>query len=350
MTCVDDAVQVQRIIDDNPIFLAPMAGWTDAVFRSMCKQMGAGLTYTEMVSAQGLAHASLKTAEYLEVWPAEGRVAVQLFGSEPKVMAQQAARLCDEMASKLVALDVNMGCPARKVVRKGEGSALMQQPQLAAQIVSEMVRVSCVPVTVKFRRGFERGNDTAVEFAKAMQQAGAAAMCVHGRYARDLYNGTADWGVVRRVKQAVQVPVIASGDLFSAQAIYNCMQQTGANAVMVARGAQGNPWIFEQTRQLMQKRAEGNFEWQPKAPTLEKRLQVMRQHVRLLNQRDPHCVLQMRSYFMPYFKGLPGASRLRGQVTQCTTLNDFEEFFDDIWSEACAHGYAQTIEEQQVDD
>ncbi len=327
-----------------------MAGWTDVVYRAICKRMGAGLTYTEMVSAQGLEHGSDKTAEYLAVSEEEGAVVVQLFGNDPAVMAHQAAMLCDEMGDALAAIDINMGCPARKVVRKGEGSALMKTPQLAAQIVSRMVEASRVPVTAKFRRGYARGDETAVEFARQMEAAGAAAVCVHGRYAADMYHGQADWGIVRRVKGAVSVPAIASGDLMSARAVVDCLDSTGADAAMVARGAQGNPWIFAQTAELLQRRAAGAgteelADWQPAPIALEERLRVARMHTRMLAQRDPRTVVHMRNYFMPYFKGTPGASALRGKVVECVTLDDFERFFDYIWEQALEHGYAAAADE-----
>lgn len=326
-----------------------MAGWTDVVFRTICKRMGAGLTYTEMVSAQGLEHGSAKTEEYLAVSEEEGQVAVQLFGNDPGVMAHQAALLNQEMGGKLAAIDINMGCPARKVVRKGEGSALMKTPELAARIVESMAGASSAPITVKFRRGYARGDDTAVEFAKAMEAAGAAAVCVHGRYAADMYHGHADWDVIRRVREAVSIPTIASGDLMSARAVSECFDATGADAVMIARGAQGNPWIFAQTAELLRLRAEGEADgrdggdastWQPAPISLEERLRIARMHTRMLAERDRRTVVHMRNYFMPYFKGIPGASFLRGQVVKCATLSDFERFFDYIWEQAVEHGYA----------
>ena len=336
--CGDGVSAFRAIISQNPVFLAPMAGWTDVVYRCICKQMGAGLTYTEMVSAQGLEHGSAKTWEYLEVSEEEGRVAVQLFGSDPEVMARQAQAVCERMEGRLAAIDVNMGCPARKVVRKGEGSALMETPELAARIVERMVSESDVPVTVKFRRGFRAGHETAVDFARAMEQAGASAMCVHGRYASDFYRGTADWDVVRKVAGVVQVPVIASGDLLSAQSIDACLRYTGCDAVMVARGAQGNPWIFGQARELMDRRAAGDSVWEPAPVPLDERIRVARLHVRMLDERDPHKVVQMRTYFNQYFKGIPGAAAMRARASSCSTLQDFEALFDQMTEVAEAHG------------
>ncbi len=370
-------MEILSALRQNPVLLAPMAGWTDVSYRTICKRMGAGLTYTEMVSAQGLEYGSSKTGEYLKVSDEEGQAVVQLFGSNPVVMAHQVQNLCETMGSQLAAIDINMGCPARKVVRKGEGSALMKTPKLAAQIVKQMVEVSSVPITVKFRRGFERGNDTAQEFAREMEAAGASAMCVHGRYAADLYHGKSDWNVVRLVREDVDVPVIASGDLMSARDVVECLYLTEADAAMIARGAQGNPWIFKQVDELMQICADrvssdgvecdrasdcgygverSNLlsklcnlskndlynileNYNPAPIPLEERLRVARIHARMLNEQDPRTVVHMRNYFMTYFKGVPGASALRGQVVKCTTLEDFENFFDYIWHEALEHGY-----------
>ena len=336
----DAARVIGGFVAENRVWLAPMAGWTDAVYRVICRQMGAGLACTEMVSAQGLAYNDGRTADYLEVSDAEGCAVVQLFGSDPAVIASQAARVQQMLGPKLAAIDINMGCPARKVAGKGEGSALMKTPQLAARIIAQTAAAIDVPLTVKIRRGYEKGNDVAVEFAQMCESEGAAAVTVHGRFARELYHGQASWECIARVKEALRIPVLASGDLFTPQAIVDCLQQTGADAAMVARGAQGNPWIFAHTAQLMQSRAQGDASWTPAQVTLEERLRVMRLHVRGLAQRDPRAVVHMRTYFAPYFKGIPGASRYRGMVVACSTLDDFERFFDLIMNDALDHGYA----------
>jgi len=324
-------------IAENPFFLAPMAGWTDAVYREMCREFGSGLACTEMVSAQGLAHGSAHTEEYLAVRPGEKQVIVQLFGREPGVIAREAAHVEELLGERLAAIDINMGCPAHKVVRKGEGSALMKEPELAAQIVREASSAIGVPLTVKFRRGYETGRETAVEFACRMEDAGAAALCVHGRYSRDFYHGQADWGVIARVKEAVSVPVLASGDLMTTTAVFDCLAQTGADAAAIARGAQGNPWIFQRlctavggTKVVDQRSA---------APVpLEERVRVARMHVERLAEVGEREVVKMRTYFAPYFRGVPAASRYRGEVMSCITLDDFERFFDRMLSEAASRG------------
>ncbi len=327
-------------IASNPYLLAPMAGWTDAVYRELCREFGSGLACTEMVSAQGLEHGSAHTEEYLEVRPGEGQVIVQLFGRDPSVIARQAARVEELMGERLAAIDLNMGCPAHKVVRKGEGSALMKEPGLAAQIVREASSAISLPLTVKFRRGYDTGNETAVEFARLMEDAGAASLCVHGRYSRDFYHGKADWGVIARVKEAVAVPVVASGDLMNAVVVLDCLEQTGADGAGIARGAQGNPWIFRQVRELAEHRAAGDLGWVPSSVPLEERIRVARLHVERLAGVHEREVVKMRTYFTPYFKGMPAASRYRGEVMSCRTLEDFEAFFDRMWAEALERGYA----------
>ena len=326
----------------NPVLLAPMAGWTEVVFRSICKIYGSGLTCSEMISAQGLAYDNIRTLKYLDINPQEGSAVIQLFGSNPQVMALQASRIEELLGTKLAAIDINMGCPARKVVRKGEGSAMMKDPQLASQVISATVEAVSVPVTVKFRRGFEHGCETAVDFAKMAEQSGAAGCCVHGRYSKDLYHGESDWGVVGRVKDAVQIPVVASGDIKSSSDVFECMRQTGADAVMVARGAQGNPWIFLQCREIREHSGDAG-DPQNEVP-IEERIRVARFHVEKLAERDPRSVVHMRNFFSQYFKGVPAASMYRGMVTSCATIDDFEDFFDQMWSASLTHGYQKVLD------
>lgn len=348
-----DAIETMRgYIAENPFFLAPMAGWTDAVYREICREFGSGLACTEMVSAQGLAHGSAHTEEYLAVRPGEPQVIVQLFGREPDVIAREAAHVEELLGESLAAVDINMGCPAHKVVRKGEGSALMKEPELAAEIVRRSAEAIEAPLTVKFRRGYETGRETAVEFARRMEDAGAAAVCVHGRYSRDFYHGKADWDVIARVKDAVDVPVLASGDLMSVSAVLDCLAQTGADAAAIARGAQGNPWIFQHLRLWRESMNEGsgNETCKDSLPQsarvsdfdvpvpLEERVRVARMHVERLAEVGPREVVKMRTYFAPYFRGMPAASRYRGEVMACVTLDDFERFFDRMLSEAAVRG------------
>ena len=233
---------------NHPLLLAPMAGVSDEAFRTLCLEQGADLAYTEMVSAKGLSYANEKTRHLLALAPGEERVAVQLFGHEPDTMAAQAAWVEQEMGEALAYLDINMGCPARKIVSKGDGSALMKEPALAADIVRAVARAVEHPVAVKFRRGWAEGCETAPEFARRMEDAGAAMVAVHGRFAEQLYRGRADWGVIARVKEAVRVPVTGNGDVRCGADAAAMVARTGCDAVMIARGAEGNPWVFAQAR------------------------------------------------------------------------------------------------------
>lgn len=303
------------------VLLAPMAGVSDIALRILCREQGADLTYTEMVSAKGLSYANDKTRGLLDVAAAEEEVAVQLFGHEPETMAAQAAWVEEILADKLAYLDVNMGCPARKIVTKGDGSALMNEPELAEAIVRAMTGVVSHPVTVKFRRGWSLGDETAVEFAKRMEQAGAAAVAIHGRYAQQMYQGAADWGVIGRVKDAVGVFVVGNGDVTSGERATSMFEQTGCDAVMIARGAQGNPWVFADVKASL---SGATF----KPPTVLERIAMARRHATLLNQRDARNIVRMRKHACWYMHGLPGASKARLLFNQCSTLDDFNEVFD----------------------
>ncbi len=247
------ATDMRAILAAGNVVLGPMAGITEAPFRAICKRMGAGLTFTEMVSATGLHYNpdSRVSRSLLTFAAEEVPCGVQLFGADPAIMAEQAARIVEQYGSDVALIDINMGCPVTKVVAKGEGSALMRDPARAAEVVSAVVEAAGVPVTVKFRSGWDAGSVNAVEFARAMAAAGASALTVHGRTREQFYHGRADWGVIAAVKAAVEVPVIGSGDVFSAEDALGLLVRTGVDAVMVARGAQGNPWIFAAARALI---------------------------------------------------------------------------------------------------
>ena len=313
-----------KLFDAYETILAPMAGVSDIAFRTVCREFGADLTFTEMVSAKGLSYANEKTRHLLDLADGESKVGVQLFGHEPDTMASQAAWVEDVMGNTLAYIDINMGCPARKIVSKGDGSALMKEPELAASIVSAIKSATSVNVTAKFRRGWEMGDETAVEFAKRLEQAGVDAVTVHGRFAEQLYRGASDRGVIGRVKDAVSVPVVGNGDIKSGADAVAMVRETGCDAVMIARAAEGNPWIFEQVKAALKGEEE------PPKPTASDRIHMARRHARLLEQREGRNIVRMRKHAMWYVTGLPGASKARGMFNYCTTLEDFERVFDQL--------------------
>ena len=315
---------MHEFFQNHRLLLAPMAGVSDEAFRAFCREQGADLAFTEMVSAKGLSYANEKTRHLLALAPGEDQVAVQLFGHEPDTMAAQAAWIEQEMGESLAYLDVNMGCPARKIVSKGDGSALMREPGLAASIVRAIRAAVAHPVTVKFRRGWAMGAETAPDFARRMEDAGACAVAVHGRFAEQLYRGSADWGVVARVKEAVDVPVIGNGDVRSGADAMALTARTGCDAVMIARGAEGNPWVFAQAKAAL----EGVPE--PPAPGARERIAMARRHARLLSRREGKNIVRMRKHAMWYLAGLPGAAAARAKINACVSVEDFDRVFDEL--------------------
>ena len=317
---------MQGFFESHRLLLAPMAGVSDIAFRALCVEQGADLAYTEMVSAKGLSFANEKTRHLLDLAEGEQLVAVQLFGHEPEVMASQAAWVEQQMGDSLAYLDINMGCPARKIVSKGDGSALMKDPELAADIVRAVARAVSHPVTVKFRRGWAEGDETCVDFARRMEDAGAAAAAVHGRYSLQMYRGRADWGAIARVKQAVSIPVVGNGDVRTGSDAVSLVGETGCDAVMIARGAQGNPWVFAQAKAALAGEPE------PPALTVEERISMARRHARLLSQREGRNIVRMRKHAMWYMAGLPGAASARAKINACATVEDFDRVFDELLS------------------
>lgn len=313
-----------KLFDAYETILAPMAGVSDIAFRTVCREFGADLTFTEMVSAKGLSYANEKTRHLLDLADGESKVGVQLFGHEPDTMASQAAWVEEVMGDTLACIDINMGCPARKIVSKGDGSALMKDPELAARIVRAVKSTTNANVTAKFRRGWEMGDETAVEFAKRLEQAGVDAVTVHGRFAEQLYRGVSDRGVIGRVKEAVSVPVVGNGDIRCGDDAVAMVRETGCDAVMIARAAEGNPWVFAQVKAALAGKEE------PAKPTASDRIQMARRHARLLEKREGRNIVRMRKHAMWYVTGLPGASKARGMFNYCTTLEDFERVFDQL--------------------
>jgi tRNA-dihydrouridine synthase B len=291
----------------NNIFLAPMAGVTDIAFRGLCDEMGCGLVYTEMVSAKGLYYNSENTEELLRVSEEERPVAVQIFGSEPSIMA----KACDYFNENddICLVDINMGCPVPKIVKNGEGSALMRNPKLAAEIVKEVKKASTKPVTVKFRKGFNDREVNAVEFAKVMEQAGVDAIAVHGRTREQMYEGKADWDIIKQVKEAVKIPVIGNGDVFSVEAAVNIVKHTKCDGIMVARGAQGNPWLFKQIDNAL-KGLEVDY------PSDNEVIDMCERHLKLAVQYfgEAKAVREMRKHISWYIKGMKNCTDVKNMI------------------------------------
>lgn len=317
-------MDAHQFIHDHAVMLAPMAGVSDVVMRQLCCEQGAQLAFTEMVSSKGLSFANQKTAHLIDMYEGEEIIGVQLFGHEPNTMAEQAQWVEQHLGDKLAVIDINMGCPVRKIVSKGDGASLMQQPDLASKIIEACVRAVSHPVSVKFRRGFNEGDETAVEFARMAEAAGAAWVCVHGRFAKQLYHGKSNPSVIARVKQALSIPVIGNGDVCSGKDACALVEQTGCDAVMVARAAEGNPWVFADIRAALEGKEP------PVAPTPLQRIDMARRHARLLAQVDRRVVVRMRKQASWYCKGLAEASVARGKFNTCTTLEDFESVFDEL--------------------
>jgi len=295
----------------NPWLLAPMAGFTDAVMRTLCEEQGAALTCTEMVSAKGLYYGGSKTEKLTYIPEDAGPTAIQIFGSEPEVMAY-AARELDSLANRV--LDINMGCPVPKVVRSGDGSAIMRDPDLVYEIVRATAAASSKPVTVKIRKGFAEDCPNAPEVAKAAEEGGCAAIAVHGRTRGQYYSGTVDRDIIRKVKEAVSVPVIASGDVTTAEEGMSMLSETGCDMVMIGRGAIGNPWIFRDLDCAYSGRPL------PPAPSPAERKAMMIRHLEMLCglKGERTGVKEFRKYIAYYTKGLPGAAVLRRKANDIT--------------------------------
>ncbi len=307
---------------ENRYILAPMAGVTDLPFRLLCKEQGAGLLCMEMVSAKAIQYKNKNTQALLKIHPEERPVSLQLFGSDPDVMSE-VAKSIEELPFAI--LDINMGCPVPKIVKNGEGSALMQNPKLVEQIVKKVSGAIQKPVTVKIRKGFNDESVNAVEIAKIIEASGGAAVAVHGRTREQYYSGKADWDIIRQVKEAVSIPVIANGDVTCGRDAIDIQKQTNCDGIMIGRGAQGNPWIFSE---LLYYEKHGEM---PERPDVHEVKKTMLRHAKLQMQYkgDYLGIREMRKHIAWYTTGMKNSAKLRDDINRVESFEELETLLDD---------------------
>ena len=315
------SLQIGSVTLPNNLILAPMAGVTDLPFRLLCKEQGAGLLCMEMVSAKAILYKNRNTQALLTIDPRENPVSLQLFGSDPDIIAEIAHQIEDRPFD---ILDLNMGCPVPKIVNNGEGSALMKNPKLAGEIIEKTVKAIKKPVTVKIRKGFDDEHVNAVEMAKIAEASGAAAVAVHGRTREQFYSGKADWDIIRQVKEAVKIPVIGNGDVVDGPSAKALLEETGCAAVAIGRAAWGNPWVFKEVNAYLE---NGDI---IDPPSWEERLAMAREHLHglVIEKGENAAVREMRAHASRYFHGLPEAAALRREIMKALTEKEFNETID----------------------
>ena len=319
-----EKLKIGNVTLENPLILAPMAGVTDLPFRLLCKEQGVGLIGMEMVSAKAIYYKNKNTESLLEIDPKETPVSLQLFGSDPKIMSEMAKQIEERPFS---ILDINMGCPVPKVVNNGEGSALMKNPKLVGEIVSAVAGAIKKPVTIKIRKGFDEENINAVEIAKVAEQAGAAAIGIHGRTREQMYSGKADWEIIAKVKDAVKIPVLGNGDVRDAKSAQKMFQETGCDGVMIARAAQGNPWIF---REILYEMETGLTREKPTPQEI--RNMIIRHAGLLLEFKGEYTAIrEMRKHISWYTTGLPGSAKFRGRMNEMETMEQLVNTVDELF-------------------
>lgn len=321
-------MRIKNLELENNIFLAPMAGVTDKAFRLITKPFGPALMYTEMVSGKGLYYKSKKTADLLAADSREMPLAVQIFGHEPKIMADIAK---NALSGGAVIIDINMGCPAPKIVNNGDGSALMKSPELAGEVISSVCSAVDVPVTVKFRAGWNSDSINAVQLAEIAELNGASAITVHGRTREQFYSGKADLDIIKSVKNAVSIPVIGNGDITDGKSARYMLDYTGCDGIMIGRAAEGNPWIF---RDVIHYLKTGDV---LPPPTISERIEVAKRHFDLLikYKGEHRGTLEGRKHMSWYFKGIPGGAALRGYINKAETPSQMLEILDEFLKPYC---------------
>jgi len=307
----------------NNLILAPMAGVTDLPFRKLCKEQGCGLVYTEMVSAKAIYFENKKTSTLLQTESFERPVAVQLFGSDPKLIAEMAKKIDDD---SIDIFDINMGCPVPKVVNNNEGSALMKNPKLVGEIINQLSKAVNKPITIKIRKGFDEDNINAVEIAKVAEDNGAKAIAVHGRTREQYYSGMADWEIIKKVKESVSIPVIGNGDVSTPYDAKRLLEETNCDGIMIGRAARGNPWIFKQINHFLK---TGEI---IKGPSRDEIIETIMRHTKMLIEVKGEYIgiREMRKHVAWYTKGMKNATKIRNLINQIEDFNNFEDIIKTI--------------------